>query len=460
MSSLTGLAESGADSALRAAQRRVLGEFRRVLVQEAHHLRLMPDLLWQQTYNRLQWADGEEAGPVSGLLAPELEARSRPGAGPWLHLLTRPRESKALIRTLGGHESVLHALAYSPDGTRLLSGGTQFEGGRGYGTLTIWDAATGEDLATLTTNSQVEAAGDSADGTRIVSGSANGALTIWDADGGTELFTASGHTSDVLGVAYSPDGTRIVSGSRDGTLTVWDAAGGVRLATLSGHEAGVNAVAYSPDGTRIASGSADKTIRIWDAADGEQAIFSGHALEVTAVAYSPDGAYLASASADGGIRIWDVASGIQCDNLRWGENLRVWAIAYSPDGDYIAAGSQDGTVRIWNAAGSNCVATLTGQMSAVWSVAYSPDGTRIVCGSDDGDIKVWDVAAALAPAGADTAGLDPRMEFVFAGVLSDLLQGDGSPPRPATPWVAPMRAGWRPSPSLQTAAAWSLPHRT
>ena len=77
------------------------------------------------------------------------------------------------------------------------------------------DAATGEDLATLTTNSQVEAAGDSADGTRIVSGSANGALTIWDADGGTELFTASGHTSDVLGVVYSPDGTRIVSGSRD-----------------------------------------------------------------------------------------------------------------------------------------------------------------------------------------------------------------------------------------------------
>ena len=56
MSSLTGLAEAGADSALRAAQRRVLGEFRRVLVQEAHHLRLMPDLLWQQTYNRLQWA--------------------------------------------------------------------------------------------------------------------------------------------------------------------------------------------------------------------------------------------------------------------------------------------------------------------------------------------------------------------------------------------------------------------
>ncbi|WP_146066313.1 WD40 repeat domain-containing protein, partial [Candidatus Venteria ishoeyi] len=105
----------------------------------------------------------------------------------------------------------------------------------------------------------------SPDGSRIVSGSDDTSLKIWDAKTGVELNTLSKHSDSVNAVAYSPDGSRIVSASGDNTLKIWDANTGIELMTLSGHTDSVNAVAYSPDGNRIISGSYDKTLKIWDA---------------------------------------------------------------------------------------------------------------------------------------------------------------------------------------------------
>src|SRR5450759_1707716 len=125
-------------------------------------------------------------------------------------------------------------------------------------------------------------------------------LEVWDAASGDELasYTDPSHKDRVNAVAYSPDGTRIVSGSEDRSLKVWEAATRLRrfrhrqpVAGLRGHTGKVSAVPYSPDGTRIVSGSDDATLKVWDAASGaELATLTGHTEAVTAVAYSPDGA--------------------------------------------------------------------------------------------------------------------------------------------------------------------------
>jgi WD40 repeat protein len=120
-----------------------------------------------------------------------------------------------LLKTLEGHSNYVNSVAYSPDGTKIISGSEDK-------TIKIWDANTGECLKTL-----------------------------------------EGDSDYILSVAYSPDDKKIISGSVDRTIKIWDANTGQCLKTLEGHSNRVSSVAFSPDGTKIISGSYDKTVKIW-----------------------------------------------------------------------------------------------------------------------------------------------------------------------------------------------------
>ncbi|KIN99085.1 hypothetical protein M404DRAFT_155993, partial [Pisolithus tinctorius Marx 270] len=98
----------------------------------------------------------------------------------------------------------------------------------------------------------------SPDGSRIVSGSEDNTVRVWDAK--TVQLVLQGHTEEVTSVAFSPDGNRIASSSWDNTVRVWDAKSGDQIGCpLTGHTDYVTSVAFSPDGNRIVSGSRDNT---------------------------------------------------------------------------------------------------------------------------------------------------------------------------------------------------------
>ncbi|KAE9384028.1 WD40 repeat-like protein, partial [Gymnopus androsaceus JB14] len=107
----------------------------------------------------------------------------------------------------------------------------------------------------------------SPDGTRIVSGSHDDTIRIWDATTGAQIGDPlKGHEHLIWSVAFSPDGTRIVSGSDDHTIRIWDATTGAQIGDpLKGDEDSVLSVAFSPDQARIVSGLHDNTIRTMDA---------------------------------------------------------------------------------------------------------------------------------------------------------------------------------------------------
>ena len=64
----------------------------------------------------------------------------------------------------------------------------------------------------------------SPDGTQVLSGSTDGTLRLWNMQG-KELKRFEGHRGGVISVAFSPDGTQVLSGSSDNTLRLWDMQG-------------------------------------------------------------------------------------------------------------------------------------------------------------------------------------------------------------------------------------------
>ena len=79
----------------------------------------------------------------------------------------------------------------------------------------------------------------SPDGARILTASWDKTAKLWDAASG-KLMATFAHQGAVNTAAFSPDGTRILTASADKTAKLWDAASGRLIASFA-HEGTVNA---------------------------------------------------------------------------------------------------------------------------------------------------------------------------------------------------------------------------
>jgi len=364
------------------------------------------------------------------------------------------RQLNGGIFTLYGHKRPVTSVAFSPDGTRIVTGaGDQtkpFE-------AKVWDARTGMllfELKGLTQSLQgfnlpVVFVAFSADSKRIVTAGGDNTARVWDATTGALQLELKAHEGDVMGAAFSPDGTRIVTGSEGNKATVWDASTGKALGELKGHRDAVTKVSYSADGTRILTGCRDQAVRVWDAKTGKVLLEAKGMMSddsKVAVAFSPDGQRIVAGRRDGTARVIDARTGAVLLELK-GRPLvantfqiitGVLCVAFSPDGTRIVTGgttdSGSGEASVWDARTGAELLQLKGHTGLVTSASFSPDGERIITGSTDGTAKVWD-----ARTGTPRLELEGIKRSPCAALSPDgtrIVTGRGQVPGEAMVWDA------------------------
>ena len=131
--------------------------------------------------------------------------------------------------------------------------------------MCIWNVATGESEAVLEGHwDWVNSVAFSPDGSHVVSGTIVCTVHIWNVAAGESEAVLKEHYGSVHSVIFSPDGSHAMSRSHDGTVRIWNVAT-CESEKLENHFDNVNdSVVFSPDGSHVMSRSDNGIIYIWD----------------------------------------------------------------------------------------------------------------------------------------------------------------------------------------------------
>jgi WD40 repeat protein len=279
------------------------------------------------------------------------------------------------------------AVAFSPDGSMLATGSSDWIGWTGH--VRLWAVTSGRELRRLSPGwtSGVSGLAFSSNGGRLLAGGTDGIVSAWQVKTGHKLARLGRRSwvNNTDAIAFSPDGSRLATAGNDKTARVWDAASGQQLLKIT-HDATVQAIAFSPDGSRLATAGNDKAARVWDANSGQQLLKIPHDTIVHALAFSPDGSRLATAGNDKTARVWETNSGQQL--LKLPDNSIVHALAFSPDGSRLASAGNDKAARVWDANSGQQLLKIPHD-TIVHALAFSPDGSRLATGSRDKRARIW-----------------------------------------------------------------------
>ena len=172
------------------------------------------------------------------------------------------------------HYDQIQSIAYSPDGTKIATGGFDKR-------VKIWDTQNGALISNFKAHrNPIYFLAFSPDGTTLVStplvkaqllrNNSDNTAKIWDVRSGKLLQALPETKATTYHASFSPDGKRLITASHDKTAKVWEVATGKLMLDLNKHPYDVITAWFSTDATHIITTCGDTKARTWNAATGEE----------------------------------------------------------------------------------------------------------------------------------------------------------------------------------------------
>ncbi|HEX6131314.1 MAG TPA: AAA family ATPase, partial [Actinomycetota bacterium] len=290
-------------------------------------------------------------------------------------------------------------------GVTFMADGAGVAASNGDGSVTIWDPATGDGIATLgrrdpsfgplhggRASCVIHTLEPSPDGDLLAG--AGLCTPVFDVATGETVYDHVAPVGFTTDVAWAPGGDLLAIAEGDRDVTIVDRTG-ERVGEVSEEpDFFIEPAAFSADGELLATGRLRETrpdpdatrVAVWDWRRGE--LVTSIPAWPMSLAFAPTGDRIAIASLFSVAEIWDARTGAKLATLS-GHRGVVNDVAFGPDGSTVATAGSDGTVRIWDAATGALRLTLRGHHGAVTDVAFSPDGTMLVSSGRDGVGRIW-----------------------------------------------------------------------
>ena len=381
--------------------------------------------LWDVSSHRLvssaTWGGATDALAFTGG-GKTLEVAGPTAVGVW-NLAGRARFARQPLAAVTSVTGVTtgRSAAFSPDGTKLATGGDD-------GNVRLWDVATRQEIGAPMSSglAPVEALAFSPDGTTVAAGSSDGTVQLWDAATQHEVGTtmAAGPAA-VRALAFGPGGKVLAAGGEDGDVRLWGTATQTQSGATMATGAPVAALSFSGSGTTLATAEGDGSTELWSSATQEQtgaALAAQGTARVSALDFGAGAGLLATGDATGTITLWNPAGFHQSSApVITGSPESAAAVGgrtlavLSARGEVLAVSGEGGTVRLRNARTGRPVGRPIVSHHAVTGLALSPDGKTLAVTADG--LQLWSTTtgqriggslhatdAADAAGGADAAG--------------------------------------------------------
>lgn len=288
------------------------------------------------------------------------------------------KEAHEPIFKLKGHTDSVFAVAFSPDGKRLASGGYDR-------IIRVWDLS-------VTTLPISKLANTGANSDQIEE--LRNAKRVHPI-----LSTLSAHEGTILDLVFSADSKLLLSGSKDRTVRLWDASVGGLLQTMSPECGEIRSVAMTKfDKPLHCGGENGWCIFTGNGRSQLSKLWNGGAT-IGSLAFDPLGRFIAAGGNDGVVRLWNPQNYLiqELDTLLEGESIN--ALAISNDGRWIAAAGEGKFVHIWDGKNNWKKVTSTDatqpsleHAGAIWGLSFANDSSWLASSNTDKEMRVkrWD----------------------------------------------------------------------